>query len=328
MILQGDRKQHSSPQRGSVFHLLQDFGGVPVVRLTHIWRQTDRNYKKAVAAIAKGDIVGGHDVLAKLGWIKQMPGENRHGELVEDYVNAIHEKKKSGKPMDALVVAPTHREIAEITAGIRRRLQAEGLVQGEEHRFAQLTPLHWTDAEKGDRDRYAGTEIIQFHYKAGTFKAGDRVEAAGLLPQLSKLNPEHFSVYRPGEITLAAGDKIRITSNGRDRSGEHRLNNGSAYRVQQFTPEGDIVLSNGWVLGRDYAHLSHGYCITSNASQSITDDQVLISMGRDSQAAMNAAQFYVSASRGRSRCTIYSDLSPDELREAIQAPTRVSQPAN
>ena len=45
---------------------------------------------------------------------------------------------------------------------------------------------------------------------------------------------------------------------------------------------------------------------------------MLIAMGGESIPAINAEQFYVSVSRGRESAGLYSDLSPDELRQAIQ----------
>ena len=41
-------------------------------------------------------------------------------------------------------------------------------------------------------------------------------------------------------------------------------------------------------------------------------------MGHESLGAINAEQFYVSVSRGRERATIYTDMAPAILREAIQ----------
>jgi hypothetical protein len=45
---------------------------------------------------------------------------------------------------------------------------------------------------------------------------------------------------------------------------------------------------------------------------------VLIAMGSESLPAINAEQCYVSVSRGRESAQLYTDLSPDELRQAIQ----------
>jgi hypothetical protein len=34
-----------------------------------------------------------------------------------------------------------------------------------------------------------------------------------------------------------------------------------------FTRRGDIIVDHGWVIDRDFGHLTHGYVLTSHASQ-------------------------------------------------------------
>lgn len=312
LVLQGDPKQHKSPARhGNMMNVLQEYAGLPVGRLTEIWRQTHKVYKQAVASIAKGDILTGYDKLKDLGWIKQVPVFDHNKPLVDDYVAGLN----AGKSM--LVVAPTHKEGNEITAEIRTRLQQEGKL-GDEHTVATLRPLAWTEAQKADPSQYDGTEVVQFFRNSGPFRAGQRVQAGDLLPQLERCRAGHFAVYRPGVIALAEGDRVRITANGKTADGFHRVDNGAGYTVDKVADDGQVTLNNGWVLPADFGHLTHGYVTTSHASQGKTVDRVLIAMGHESRPAINGEQFYVSVSRGRERATIYSDLSPSALREAIQ----------
>ena len=116
-------------------------------------------------------------------------------------------------------------------------------------------------------------------------------------------------MYDRGAVAIAPGEVVRITANTKDKTGKHKLNNGSIYTVKGFSPSGDIVLTNGWVVAQDSGHLNHGYVSTSHASQGKTVDRVLIAMGSESIRAINAEQFYVSVSRGRESATIYSDLA-------------------
>ncbi len=310
VILQGDRKQHSSVDRGSVFHVLETFAGVPVARLTEIWRQKNKGYKQAVAAVASGDMLGGYDLLDKLGWIEQTPVFDHNKPLVDAYMEAIKDKAS------VLVVAPTHKEGDEITEAIRNRLKGKGIIGQEEKTFSTLRPLYWTEAERGDLERYEGDEVIQFVRNSGQYRAGQRVEASAFRP--ARLRPGHFAVYAPDEIRLAIGDSIRVTANGRDKSGKHKLNNGSVYHVAGFTKGGDITLSNGWTLAADFGHLAHGRVVTSHASQGATVDRVLIAMGSESRPAITAQQFYVSVSRGRHKAAIFTNIAPPLLREAIK----------
>jgi ATP-dependent exoDNAse (exonuclease V) alpha subunit len=319
IILQGDRKQHKSVQRGNLFPVLEQYAGLPIGRLTENWRQTNKQYKEAVKAIAKGDILAGYDKLDALGWVKET---DTNKPLVDEYLAGL----KANKEM--LVVAPTHQKCDELTADIRQRLKEEGKLGNEERTFEQLVPLHWTEAEKGDRFRYAGDEVIQFTRSCGPYKAGQRVGAGDVLGGGELPSSKSMAVYRPGTLALAPGDTIRITGNGwtlPDAKGnKHRLDNGSEYTIKGFTestknnPSGNIELSNGWIIDKGFGHLTHGYVSTSHASQGRTVDRVLIAMGSESVPAINTEQFYVSVSRARESAKIFSDLPPDMLREAIQ----------
>ena len=83
--------------------------------------------------------------------------------------------------------------------------------------------------------------------------------ASGLTVQANMKIPvdlaERFQVFRQKEIELAEGDVVRITHNGRTADEKHRLENGSVYKVAGFDTGGNIVLDNGWTVGREYGHL-------------------------------------------------------------------------
>ena len=307
LILQGDRKQHKSLQRGNLFHILDQYADLPIGRLTENWRQKNAEYKQVVSDIAGGKGIKGFDKLAEMGWVKQVEDNSA---LVADYMTALRDGKS------VLVVAPTHAEGEEVTAGIRTRLKEQGVIHGDERTIDQLKPLHWTEAERGDLERYDGTEVMVFHRNSGTFKAGQKVRFADWKPTDRFASASHFSVHTPGKLQVAAGDTIRLTSGGKSKDG-HKLNNGSSYEVKGFDKDGNIVLANGWTVGADFRHLDHGYVSTSFASQGKTVDRVMIAMGAESIRAMNAEQFYVSVSRGRESARVYSDLPNDQLREAI-----------
>jgi ATP-dependent exoDNAse (exonuclease V) alpha subunit len=315
VVLQGDRRQHGSVERGATLRVLEEFAGLPVAELQDIRRQKGR-YKDAVASLAKGDILDGYDKLDDLKWIRQTSSNT---DLVDDYMAALDSRKADQRIDDrVIVVAPTHVEGNEITAEIRGRLKERGLIDKDERTFETLVPLHWTDAQKGDLGQYDGSEVMRFHRNSGTFKAGDTVAFKDLRAGSKYKSPSHFSVYQEGRISLGVGDVLRITANGTTADGKHKLNNGSQYTVAGFSEGGDIILSNGWAVAKDYRNLAWGYTTTSWASQGRTVDRVLIAMGEESRAAINAEQFYVSVSRGRDQATIYTNIPRDELREAVK----------
>src|SRR5207302_6681477 len=53
--------------------------------------------------------------------------------------------------------------------------------------------------------------------------------------------------------------------------------------------------------------VTYGYAVTSQASQGLTVDHVLLAIDSQSGPAVNAKQFYVSSSRGREGLRIYTD---------------------
>ena len=314
LVLQGDPKQHKAVDRhGNMLEVLEDYAGLAVARLTQIQRQKG-DYAGAVALIRDGELGKGDAILRKLGWVVEGDG---HDALVAEYARAIEERKADGELKTILVVDPTHKDGDKLTEQLREVRRRKGLITGEERTFDRLSPLGWTDAQKSDAARYAGDEVIQFHLKGGRFKAGDRVKASELLPELATVKPSQFAVYRQYQTGLAVGDTLRITGNGWDTTRKHRIDNGRMDTVAGFTDGGDIRLSNGWVVGQDFGHFKHGLVLTSHATQGKTEDVVLAAMRRDSLGAMSAEQAYVTISRGRERGMIFTDMAKDELLAAI-----------
>jgi ATP-dependent exoDNAse (exonuclease V) alpha subunit len=121
-------------------------------------------------------------------------------------------------------------------------------------------------------------------------------------------------VYEAKKVQFARGDRLRITQNGLTaetrrggKTAKSRLDNGDIYEVSGFTKEGDIQLSNGFVVPKSYGGMTHGFVVTSHASQGTTVDKVLIALGHESLAASNRQQLYVSISRGREPVRLYTD---------------------
>jgi hypothetical protein len=231
----------------------------------------------------------------------------------EDYARHT----RTGKT--ALVVAPTHQEGEQVTAAIRAQLRAEGRLAGDDRTLFTLRPLHWTAAEKADVTHYRPGLVVQFEQNAAGITRGERFQVSrvengqvwicardGFERLLPRGQAARFEVYEPATLALAKGDRLRITHNGQSADG-HRLDNGALYTVDGFTRQGDLRLSNGWVIGQDYGHLATGFYTTSHASQGKTVDHVLIAQSTLSFPASSREQFYVSASRGREGVRIYTD---------------------
>ncbi len=308
VILSGDTRQHGSVERGAALRLLEDEAGLIPAEIREIKRQRGA-YKQAVHALSEGRTEDGFDQLDGLGWISEVTETNRYKVLADDYVEAI----KHGK--SALVVSPTHLESEWITDEIRGQLKKMGKLGQSERRIGTLENANLTEAERQDPVNYELGNVLVFHQNAkGFFGKGDRVTVGRDPLPLSQA--AKYQVFRPNVLPIAQGDVLRVTRNGKTLDGRHRLNNGAIFTVKGFDSDGNIVLTNDWTISRDYGHLTHGFVVTSHASQGKTVDRVFIGQSSQSFPASSREQFYVSASRGRESVTVYTD-DKDALRDAV-----------
>jgi conjugative relaxase-like TrwC/TraI family protein len=353
VILSGDYIQHSSVEAGDAFRLLEMEAGVKFARLSENRRQTLPGYKKAVEQISSGTGAGaqkGFDALDKMGWVVEASGDDRHQLLVKDYLKAQEEGKS------ALIIAPTHAEGQRLTDELRTALKERGALGTEHEfisrkstgwtdaqkgdlrnyepsmvlefnqnakGFKRSEKLVAVDSSVGAREK-AVPKLGRLRAKAalsaepGQHLAAMREDGSRITLPLEQA--QRFDVFRTRRIAIAKGDRIRITKNGdakvEGQTKGTRVNNGDIFTVEGFTKEGDIRLENGKLLPKNWGHLSLGYVDTSYASQGKTVDRVFIATGKESLAAANQQQWYVSASRGREQAKIYVEDKQD-VRDAI-----------
>jgi conjugative relaxase-like TrwC/TraI family protein len=316
VLLSGDRHQHGSVERGAALRLLEEEAGLVPAEVKEIQRQSG-TYKAAVKALAEGQAAEGFKRLDALGWVREIPVEERYRRLAADYVEAVADKKA------ALVVSPTHAEGDRITAEIRRALRDTGKLGNDGRTFCTFENANLTEAERGDKVNYQPGDVLIFHQNAKGFTRGDRV-TVGEGRELPVSHAARFQLFHSRTIELAKGDVVRITQNGQSADGQHRLNNGALYRIKSFNGEGNIVLDNGWLVGRDFGHLAYGYVVTSHSSQGKTVDRVFVGQSSESFPASSREQFYVSASRAKESVTIYTDNKQDLLDAVSRSDERLS----
>jgi conjugative relaxase-like TrwC/TraI family protein len=313
VLLVGDRKQHRSVTAGEPLKLLQDTAGLKVAEVTEILRQQG-DYKEVAKALSEGRTDDAFEELDKLGWIRQVDDDDRNSQLATAYLSAVAEKKKGGQAKSALVVSPTHAEGDRITAAIRSGLKDQGKL-ADERIVTAWVPAHLTDAQKTDATEYEPGYLLQFHQNAKGFTKGSRLEIAeGATIPTEFAN--RFEVYRPAQLALAVGDRVRVTAGGKTKDGKHRLSNGSLLSVQGFNRHGDIIVDNGWVIDRDFGHLTHGYVVTSHASQGATVDKVFVGISHESFSATGQRTAYVAVTRGKEQAVIYTDDRMELLKAA------------
>jgi conjugative relaxase-like TrwC/TraI family protein len=318
VLLSGDRRQHGSVERGAALRLLEEEAGLKSAELKKIQRQKGK-YKAAVRDLSEGRIKDGFERLDDLGWIRELPDEERYDAIAGAYVNSLHDRKS------VLVVSPTHAEGDRITEGIRQRLQKENLLGSESRDVSQLTPRNLTLGQRRDPASYEPGDVLVFHQNARGYRKGQRV-VVGRAP-VPVNQAARFTVYRQSHLGLAQGDRIRITLNGSTADGGYRLNNGDLFTVKGFAPDGDLRVEkvdprsrNGpkeeRLIAQDYGHLSRGFVLTSHASQGKTFDRVIVGQSSQSFPASSREQFYVSASRGRHQVLVFTD-NKEELLDVV-----------
>jgi len=347
VVLSGDSKQHAGVYRGDALRILEKDAGLRTAKLSEIRRQTDENYRNAVKAISEGNVVdkdgktrleAGFEMLDNMGAIIESQGDGRYRQIAADYAD-ITSQRKGKKFKTALVISPTHVEGDKVTRAIRDELKAAGRLSDDERQFLSLRSLNLTEAQRSDAREYLPGTVVQFHQNAKGFRRSERVtvtgskdgrvnirRADGTIDILPLREAKKFQLYAQDEVTLATGDKIRLTQNGFAKDSRRGLlgkqankevNNGATYEVAGFTRNGDIKLNNGYVLPRNYGGVTHGYVVTSHSSQGKTADVALVAASSESLAAANREQFYVSVSRGREAVRLYTD-DKEAMRSAIK----------
>jgi conjugative relaxase-like TrwC/TraI family protein len=314
LILQGDRSQHASVERGSALRLLETEAGLAPAELKVIQRQQG-TYRQAVSLLSQGKTKEGFAILDGLGWVKEVPESERYKMLAGEYIAAI----KKGK--SALVIAPTHREIEQTNDAIRSALRGGKLLGKEQRRFIVLENLNLTVGERRDTVNLMDGDVIEYHQNAKQHKKGARL-IVGETP-VPPQEAERFTAYHTHSLPVSPKEMIRITKNGTTLEGS-RINNGTVLRVAGFTKDGNIRLTNGHTLKKDWGHWTYAYSQTSHSSQGRTCDVVLIADSEKSYPASSREQAYVSVSRGRRKALIFTD-SKENLLEAIsQSDARTS----
>jgi ATP-dependent exoDNAse (exonuclease V) alpha subunit len=82
------------------------------------------------------------------------------------------------------------------------------------------------------------------------------------------------------------------------------------------------MVNSGRVIDRDFGHLTHGYVLTSHASQGDTVDKILVAISSQSLPATNERTAYVALTRGREKAVVFTD---DRI-ELLKAASRPDDP--
>jgi len=311
IIFAGDTKQLQSVEACDSMRILLKEKAIASKGLRKVHRQETKEYKDAIRAL-RIKPEKGFDRLEKMGAIEQADLFDRPEKVAEAY------RAAQGS---VLVVCPTHEEIRRVTRAIRADLIRDNKL-GPETKLDRLEPLNWTDAEKRDVRNFQPGHVLVFHkgtkdahkYEAFTVTAqeGQLIHARSAQGRdvvLTKKQAKCFGVFTKQEIAVAPGDWLTIQSNLRD--GPYQFTNGERVKVASINEQGGIVLDDKRTMPHNFKQFAHGYAVTAHKSQGQTVDEVIISGD-----GMKRELFYVAASRGRKKITIFTG-NTDKLREAI-----------
>jgi hypothetical protein len=264
--------------------------------------------------------------LEHMGAVAEFSGDKLHDSAAKSYLKALAEYKS------ALLVAPTWAEIEAVTEKVRAALKTSGRLAGDEKELHVFDSLSWTEAQKRDARQYRPGLTIRFHRSARDFGKDESVEVVAVESDSLKVQHDDgsegvfklgagttcFDVGEKRKLKVAAGDKLLLQANWRKK-----FVNGELVEIKAI--QGDsIVLADGRVIPGGYRTFTHGYAVTSHAAQGKTVDEVLVVASSRSLPAINQQQFYVSISRGRDACRVFTD-DKDLLRSHVASSgTRVA----
>jgi conjugative relaxase-like TrwC/TraI family protein len=309
VLLCGDTGQHASVARGDALRILENHSDFKSGQLTAIRRQRKAGYRKAVELAAQKRTVEAFAQLERMGAIVEFSNDNLHDQAAQSYLKALAANQS------ALLVAPTWTEIEAVTEKVRAVLKTAGRLAGEEKEFQVFDSLSWTEAQKRDVRQYHPGMAIHFHRTAHGFDKGETAavvavetnwlkvqcpDGSEVLFQLGQ-GSAWFDVGEKRKLKVAAGDRLLLQSNWRKK-----FINGELVEVRAI--QGDsVLLADGRVIPENYRTFTHGYAVTSHAAQGKTVDEVLVVASTRSLPAVHQQQFYVSISRGRERCQVFTD---------------------
>lgn len=319
VVLSGDTGQHASVARGDALRILEKHSDFQSGQLTRIRRQRRAEYRKAVELVAQKRTVEAFVQLERMGAVVELSDNQLYDFAAQSYLKALEQNQT------ALLVAPTWNEIEAVTEKVRAALKMSGRLASEEREFQVFDSLSWTEAQKQDLRQYRPGMALRFHRGTRDFDKAESVQVVAIENDALKVQRvdgsesifklgaacASFDVGETKKLKVAAGDKLLLQAN----AARKQFVNGELVEVRAIQGNA-LVLADGRVVRENYRTFTHGYAVTSHAAQGKTVDEVLVVASSRSLPAVSQEQFYVSISRGRERCQVFTDDS-DLLRSHV-----------
>ncbi|MEI6056789.1 MAG: MobF family relaxase [Lentisphaerota bacterium] len=296
VILSGDSKQHISVERGEFLRMLEDYSKINTTELKNIRRQKDEYLRNAIIELSKNNTREG------LALLNSPENGKSYITETEAYIKEAAEQyfiyTDQGKDIkNTLAIAPTNKEVDELSKEIRKRVKERGLLTADVD-LKCFKSFDWTNEQKKDFRKYKEGYVVSFNQNSGENKKNTSLQVREvkdsfiILEDGSKFFPEKSAqkvdVGNLHNIKIAPGDRIRILSNDKNIG----VTNGDILTVKSIDESGKIITANGKVITSDFKRFSYGYVDTSHKSQGKSIANVVIACRKmDSKAA------YVAPSR-------------------------------
>ena len=335
VVLVGDAKQLDAVDAGKPFAQLQA-AGMKTAVMDEIMRQRDPALKEAVEASLAGEI---GRAFGKLGSnIAEAKPDNLAGAAAARWLALSPEDRANTGLM-----APSHGLRERINEIVRERLVRDGAVHGPAMNAERLVSRGYSNAEKTLAANYAPGDTVAFHrpYKRLGVDKGDELRVLGIDRKAHRVtlqgkggrevawDPNRLAarsggveVYRPEEIELRAGDRVRWTRND---MGLGLVNSGIAEVGAVRDGRVTFRLEDGRMLDLrpgdpQLSHVDRAWASTVHAFQGRTVDNVIAAMEANHAKLTTQKSFYVEISRARDTAQLVTD-DREALREQLEAVT-------
>jgi conjugative relaxase-like TrwC/TraI family protein len=325
-------REKGSVLRGNVVRTLEEHARVESNTVTAVGRKFG-SYRAAMTMMAEGKVLAGLEALKSLGAFKRCEHKDQvHATAVAQLASRSRGLNK------AIIVTPTRAEAETLSELARGFLVKRGRIK-REREFERLERSELDTMERTMAGKVKPGQVLWFGRTGSGFKFGESwtVNGETLLGEridlkkglkrasVSRRAAERFEVFDKKTIRIGVGDTIRITKAGRTRalidiplgtvSKKHtkpfrELKAGALYRVTDFTLTGHMVLSNGYILRKDYGHFEHGYAVTSSKQTVQRTEHVIYVHTADSRAAANENNLGLGLLRASRTVSVVTDGTP------------------
>ena len=335
VVLVGDGKQLDAVDAGKPFVQLQQ-AGMKTAVMSQIMRQREPELKAAVEASLGGDIRKAFDKLGSN--VAEVKADNLAGAAAARWLKLSPPEREN-----AGLMAPSHALRQEINAIVRQRLIRDGEVAGPALATERLISRGYTHAEKSIAANYAPGDVVGFHrpYKRLGVEKGDELRVAGIDRDAGTVNlrakdggivawvPHRLAartggveVYRPENLELRQGDRIRWTRND---NGLGLINSRTAEVAGVKNATVTFALEDGRMIDlhegdAQLRHIDRAWASTVHAFQGRTVDTVIAAMQANHRQLTTQKTLYVEISRARLRAELVTD-DRNALRERLEIAT-------